>query len=66
MNPREMIMTGEEASHPNFVGLSNTIAAIADSPVEEKSIPASRPRRSENVASKSVDIFPPPIVVEFN
>ena len=64
MNPRKIIMTGEEASHPNFTGLSHTIAVVADSPVEEKFIPASWPRRSKNVASKLVYIFPPPIVVE--
>ena len=57
-------MTGEVASHPNFTGLSNKIAAVADSPVEEKAIPTSRPRRSENLALKLVDIFRPYIVVE--
>ena len=64
MNPREIIMTSEEANHPNFAGLLSKIAAVVDSPVKENSIPASRPRRSKNLASKSIDIFPLCIVVE--
>ena len=57
-------MIGEEVSHPNLAGLSNKIAAIFESPVEEKSILTSHPRGSENLASKSVDIFPPYFVVK--
>ena len=64
MNPTEIIMIREEVSHPNLAGLSNKIAAVSDSLVDEKSIPTSRSRGSENLASKSVDIFPPYFVVK--
>ena len=64
MNPIEIIMTGEEVSHPNLAGLSNKIAVVSDSLVKEKSMVASHPRGSENLTSKSVDIFPLSFVVE--
>ena len=64
MNPRQIIMTNEEANHTNFAGISNKIEDVADSPVKEKFISTSRPRRSKNLASKLVDKFSPFIVVE--